>query len=184
MRSSDWCSDVCSADLPEPAMSLSNPISSTRTAPRLATLAVAMLLAVGTATSAHAGAQEDARSANAVRVLTDIQAIPESAIPDKLLDEARAIVVVPDTLKVGLVLGGRRGHGLMSVKTPEGVWSNPVFVKLTGGSLGFKAGVTSAEVVLVFRNYRSLESIVNGQVTPAAAAGENGRARGRKKVGH
>ena len=33
----------------------------------------------------------------------EIQAIPESAIPDKLLDEARAIVVVPDTLKVGLV---------------------------------------------------------------------------------
>src|SRR3546814_1214429 len=89
MRISDWSSDVCSSDLtasrhcgaprllPEPAMSLSNPISSKRTAPRLATLAVAMLLAVGTATSAHAGAQEDARSANAVRVLTDIQAIPD-----------------------------------------------------------------------------------------------------------
>src|SRR3546814_16398628 len=110
-------------------MSLSNPISSKRTAPRLATLAVAMLLAVGTATSAHAGAQEDDRSANAVRVLTDIQAIPESAIPDKLLDEPRAIVVVPDTLKVGLVLGGRRGHGLLSWKQTEGGWSNPVFVK-------------------------------------------------------
>src|SRR3546814_5174493 len=113
----------------------------------------------------------DLRSANAVRVLTDIQAIPESAIPDKLLDEARAIVVVPDTLKVGLVLGGRRGHGLMSVKTPEGVWSNPVFVKLTGGSIGFQAGVQSADVVLVFRNDRSLESIVNGKVTLGADAG-------------
>src|SRR3546814_6993643 len=137
-------------------MSLSNPISSKRTAPRLATLAVAMLLAVGTATSAHAGAQEDARSANAVRVLTDIQAIPESAIPDKLLDEARAIVVVPDTLQVGLVLGGRRGPGLMSVKPPEGVWSNPGFVKLTGGSIGFQADVQWADVGLGFRNDRKI----------------------------
>src|SRR3546814_13230899 len=75
------------------------------------------------------------------------------------------------TLKVGLVLGGRRGHGLMSVKTPEGVWSNPVFVKLTGGSIGFQAGVQSADVVLVFRNDRSLESIVNGKVTLGADAG-------------
>ena len=151
---------------------MSNTLPSTRTAaPRLATLAIAMLLAVGTATSAHAGADEDARSANAVRVLTDIQAIPESAIPDKLLDEARAIVVVPDTLKVGLVLGGRRGHGLMSVKTPEGTWSNPVFIKLTGGSIGFQAGVQSADVVLVFRNDRSLESIVNGKFTLGADAG-------------
>src|SRR3546814_3211867 len=67
--------------------------------------------------------------------------------------------------------GGRRGHGLMSVKTPEGVWSNPVFVKLTGGSIGFQAGVQSADVVLVFRNDRSLESIVNGKVTLGADAG-------------
>src|SRR3546814_9203602 len=127
MRISDWSSDVCSSDLtasrhcgaprllPEPAMSLSNPISSKRTAPRLATLAVAMLLAVGTATSAHAGAQEDARSANAVRVLTDIQAIPESAIPDQLLDEARALEVVPAPHQVGLVPGGRPGPGRLPV---------------------------------------------------------------------
>src|SRR3546814_20268435 len=59
----------------------------------------------------------------------------------------------------------------MSVKTAEGVWSNPVFVKLTGGSIGFQAGVQSADVVLVFRNDRSLESIVNGKVTLGADAG-------------
>ena len=146
---------------------MSNPSFS----PRLALLATALFLSMGVATSAHAGADEDARSANAVRVLTDIQAIPESAIPDKLLDEARAIVVVPDSLKVGLVLGGRSGHGLMSVKNADGTWSNPVFVKLTGGSIGFQAGVQSSDIVLVFRNDRSLESIVNGKVTLGADAG-------------
>jgi lipid-binding SYLF domain-containing protein len=139
--------------------------------PRGALLAVALALSLGVATSAHAGADEDARAQNAVRVLHDIQAIPESAIPDKLLDEARAIVVVPDSLKVGLVLGGRSGHGLMSVKSPDGTWSNPVFVKLTGGSIGFQAGVQSSDIVLVFRNDRSLESIVNGKVTLGADAG-------------
>ena len=104
-------------------------------------------------------------------MLTDIQAIPESAIPDKLLDEGRAIVVVPDTIKVGLVLGGRRGHGLMSVKKPDGTWSNPSFVKLTGGSIGFQAGVQSSDVVLVFRSDRGLDSIVNGKITLGADAG-------------
>jgi lipid-binding SYLF domain-containing protein len=146
---------------------MSNPSSS----PRLALLATALFLSMGVATSAHAGAEEDARSSNAVRVLTDIQAIPESAIPDKLLDEARAIVVIPDSLKVGLILGGRSGHGLMSVKNADGAWSNPVFVKLTGGSIGFQAGVQSSDIVLVFRNDRSLESIVNGKVTLGADAG-------------
>lgn len=146
-----------------------------RSAPLLA-LALAASLA---AAPALAGPREDARAQNAVRVLTDIQAIPESGIPDKLLDEARAIVVVPDTIKAGLILGGRRGMGLLSVKQPDGSWSNPSFVRLTGGSIGFQAGVQSADVVLAFRSDRGLESIVNGKFTLGAdasvAAGPLGR---------
>ena len=134
-------------------------------------LAVLLLALSGIPTVVVAGPTEDERARNAVRVLTDIQQIPESAIPDKLLDEARAIVVVPDTLKIGLVFGGRRGHGLVSVKNPDGTWSNPSFVKLTGGSIGFQAGVQSADVVMVFRSDRGLDSIVNGKITLGADAG-------------
>ncbi|MBB5886260.1 ligand-binding protein SH3 [Xanthomonas sp. LMG 8992] len=135
--------------------------------PRLALLLSTVLFAG----HAVAGPEEDERARNALRVLTDIQKIPEQSIPDKLLDEGRAIVVIPDTLKAGLVIGGRRGHGLMSVKRPDGTWSNPVFVKLTGGSIGFQVGVQSSDVVLVFRNDRSLDNIVNGKFTLGADAG-------------
>jgi len=134
-------------------------------------LAILLLALSAIPTVVVAGPTEDERARNAVRVLTDIQQIPESAIPDKLLDEARAIVVVPDTLKIGLVFGGRRGHGLVSVKNPDGTWSNPSFVKLTGGSIGFQAGVQSADVVMVFRSDRGLDSIVNGKITLGADAG-------------
>ena len=136
--------------------------------PRIAVLLLALTALPAVAV---AGPTEDERARNALRVLTDIQQIPESAIPDKLLDEARAIVVVPDTLKIGLVFGGRRGHGLVSVKNPDGTWSNPSFVKLTGGSIGFQAGVQSADVVMVFRSDRGLDSIVNGKITLGADAG-------------
>ena len=131
-------------------------------------LVLATLLVAGTAV---AGQREDVRAGDAVRVLQQIQSIPEAAIPDRLLDEARAIVVVPDTIKAGFMLGGRRGLGLLAVKTPQGTWSNPVFVKLAGASFGLQAGVQSADVVLVFRNDRSLDSIVNGKVTLGADAG-------------
>jgi lipid-binding SYLF domain-containing protein len=159
---------------PETSMTMPHPT------PSLRATVLACAFAVATAAApAIAGPREDAQAANAVRVLTDIQAIPESAIPDKLLDEARAIVVVPDTIKAGLVIGGRRGRGLMSVKTPEGTWSNPSFVTLTGGSIGFQAGVQSADVVLAFRSDRGLDSIVNGKFTlgadAAVAAGPMGR---------
>ena len=138
--------------------------------PRLPRLAI-FLLALGATATTVAGPIQDERARNAVRVLTDIQQIPESAIPDKLLDEARAIVVVPDTLKIGLVFGARRGRGLVSVKNPDGTWSNPSFVTLTGASIGFQAGVQSADVVLVFRSDRGLDSIVNGKITLGADAG-------------
>ncbi|MEO6155119.1 MAG: lipid-binding SYLF domain-containing protein [Thermomonas sp.] len=145
-------------------------------APRRLTFALAGLLA---ATAAIAGAREDVRAEDAVRVIRQIQSIPESGIPDRLLDEARGIVVVPDTIKAGFFIGGRRGLGMMSVKTADGTWSNPVFVKLAGASFGLQAGVQSADVVLVFRSDRGLESIVNGKFTLGAdasvAAGPVGR---------
>lgn len=137
---------------------------------RLSRLAV-LLAAAAFAGHAVAGPVEDKRATDAVRVLSEIQQIPEQGIPDKLLDEGKAVIVIPDTLKVGLVVGGRRGHGLMSVKNADGSWSQPVFIKLTGGSIGFQAGVQSSDVVLVFRNDRNLDNIVNGKFTLGADAG-------------
>ncbi len=128
---------------------------------------------------AFAGQSEDDRARNAERVLAEIQKIPEQSIPDRLLDEARAVIVIPDTIKAGLVIGGRHGKGVMSVKTADGSWSSPVFVSLTGASIGFQVGVQSSDVVLVIRNDRSLDNIVNGKFTlgadAAVAAGPVGR---------
>ena len=138
---------------------------------RLTLVLAALLATTGATNGAVAGEHEDTRADNALRVMREIQAVPDNSIPDRLLDEARGIVVIPDTIKAGFVIGGRRGLGLMSVKRPDGTWSNPVFVKLTGASVGFQAGVQSSDVVLVFRNDRSLDSIVNGKVTLGADAG-------------
>jgi len=129
------------------------------------------LLLFITAATASAGEREDARVRNAMRVLSEIQSIPESSIPDKLLDEARAIVIVPDTIKVGFGVGGRGGRGVLAVRNADGHWSHPSFVRLAGGSFGFQIGVQSADVVMVFRDQRSLESIVNGKLTLGADAG-------------
>src|SRR5690606_39871980 len=69
--------------------------------PVLPRLAIALLV-LALALPASAGVQEDERARNAVRVLQEIQAIPESGIPAAMFDEAKAIVVIPDTLKIGL----------------------------------------------------------------------------------
>ena len=120
--------------------------------------------------TAFAGQKENDRANNASRVLSEILKIPEESIPSKLLNEAHAIAVIPDVVKLGFVVGGRRGKGLIAVRGSDGTWSNPSFIVLTGGSFGFQAGVQSADVILVFRNGRGVDSIVNGKFTLGADA--------------
>jgi lipid-binding SYLF domain-containing protein len=130
-------------------------------------------------TQALAASKADARARNAVRVLNEIMAAPDKRVPDSLLGKAEAIAVIPDVVKAGFVLGGRHGKGLISVRTPDGTWSNPSFISLTGGSIGFQIGVQSTDVVLVFRTRRSVDGVVNGKFTLGAdvaiAAGPVGR---------
>src|SRR5690349_22326297 len=97
---------------------------------------------------ARAGEEENKLAENAVRVLKEVMEAPDKAIPQDLLENAHAIAVVPDVIKAGLVIGGRHGSGLITVKTRDGVWSNPAFVSMTGGSIGFQAGVSSTDVIL------------------------------------
>ena len=144
---------------------------------RFILLGAAMLLP---AMAAHAGDDTpQMRAQAAVRVLNEIEQAPDKAIPSDLLKDAKAIAVIPDVLKVGFVFGGRRGEGLISVKSPDGTWSNPSFISFGGGSVGFQIGVSSTDVILVFRSQRGVDSIVNGKFTigadASAAAGPVGR---------
>ena len=136
----------------------------------------AILLHIGTAS---AGEQETERANNAVRVLREIMQAPDKRVPSDLLKNAYAVAVIPDVIKAGFVIGGRHGVGMVSVKTNDGTWSNPSFVSMTGGSIGFQAGIQSTDVVLVFRTQRGVDSIVHGKFTLGAdasvAAGPVGR---------
>lgn len=128
---------------------------------------------------AFAGEVEDKRANEAVNVLSEILRIPEDSIPGNLLEEAQAIAVIPNVVKASFVVGGRRGRGLIAIRGQDGTWSNPSFITLTGGSFGFQAGVQSADVILVFRSTRGVDSIVSGKFTVGAdasvAAGPIGR---------
>lgn len=142
---------------------------------RLFVLGLALLPAM----SAQAEDPPLVRASNAVRVLNEVMQAPDKAIPTDLLRDAKAIAVIPDLIKVGFIFGGRRGEGLISVKRPDGTWSNPSFITMTGGSVGFQAGVSSTDVILVFRTERGVDSIVHGKFTlgadASAAAGPVGR---------
>jgi len=112
-------------------------------------------------------------------VFEEMLDIKEQRVPPKLLDEARAVAIIPGVVKAGFVLGGRRGRGVLLVHRDDGSWSAPAFLTITGGSFGLQAGVSSTDVVLVFRNDGSVQSLIDGKVTlggnVSVAAGPVGR---------
>lgn len=147
--------------------------------PRLLLALLLTLPMLALVSPAQAADDEDDRLERAVEVLTEVMRMPEHAIPRKLLEDAYAVAVVPNVVKASFVVGGRHGKGVISIRLPDGTWSTPSFISLTGGSVGFQAGVQSTDVVLVFRSERGVDSIVNGKFTlgadAAVAAGPVGR---------
>lgn len=103
----------------------------------------------------------------------------EESIPSQLMEMAEGIVVIPNLIKAGFGIGGQRGKGIAMMKNSDGTWSDPVFVTLTGGSIGFQAGVQAIDLVMVFTKGSILNSLASGEFTLGGdigvAAGPLGR---------
>jgi len=128
---------------------------------------------------AHADSKEAATIEQSLKVLRELQAIPDTQIPDLLLSKAEGLVILPANVKVGLWFGARFGSGVMLVRNEDRSWSNPVFVKSGGGSFGAQFGGQVSDIVLVLTTRQSIEGITDGKLTlgadASAAAGPVGR---------
>jgi lipid-binding SYLF domain-containing protein len=108
---------------------------------------------------------------DAIRVLEEMMKESDRSIPVGLIEDCAGLAIIPDVIKAGLVIGGRHGKGVLLVRTKGGVWSDPSFIDIKGGSVGWQVGVESADVILVFRTPRSIENITRGKFTLGADAG-------------
>jgi lipid-binding SYLF domain-containing protein len=137
-----------------------------------------LLLATATAAS-HAQVREEARLLLATQVVEELRSQRDQAIPDLLLERAHGIAVFPDVNKAAFVVGGRYGQGVLVVRDKAGGFTNPVFVRLAGGSVGWQIGVQQTDVVLVFTTKAGIDRITSGKMTLGAdasvAAGPVGR---------
>jgi lipid-binding SYLF domain-containing protein len=136
----------------------------------LSLITLAMFL-VGLIASAALAKNEVKDVRDSANVLREIMKIPEKGIPPALLRDAQAIVIVPDVIKGAFIVGGRHGTGVLLVREANGGWSDPVFVSLTGGSVGWQVGGTSTDVILVFKNRKGVEGLLKGKFTLGADAG-------------
>lgn len=142
-----------------------------------AVLAAACLLCAPLV-QARQESNEARRLRDASTVFGEIMAAEDSAIPQAILGKAEGIAIFPSTVKAGFIVGGMRGRGVLSARTPTG-WSAPAFLTLTGGSFGLQIGGQAADIVLVINDRRGLENLVRNQFKLGAdasvAAGPIGR---------
>jgi SH3 domain-containing YSC84-like protein 1 len=139
--------------------------------------AFAVVISIGSTVLAQSPAEQTVLTA--ASVLNEIMAAPVTSIPQNLLADAQGLAIVPGVIKGGFVVGVRHGRGVALVRDEQGAWRPPVFVSLTGGSIGWQAGLQATDVILVFRTPKSVQGLLNGKFTigadAAAAAGPVGR---------
>lgn len=142
-------------------------------------LTLLVLFSIFATLPATAATKEEQKVGDAADVIDQLLRIPESSIPPSLLARAYAIAVIPRVVKIGFGIAGRRGKGILVVRQDDDSWSNPAFVTLTGGSLGWQVGAQSTDIILVFKTRTSVDSIAKGKFTLGAdasvAAGPVGR---------
>ncbi|MFM9058380.1 MAG: lipid-binding SYLF domain-containing protein [Planctomycetaceae bacterium] len=130
--------------------------------------AALVLVAAGAASATAqlappAGAQEIQTVTAARAALEQFAGLQIESIPQTMLEKAEGIAIFPNMIKGGFILGVNFGRGVLMVRRPDRTWSPPVMVTMGGGSLGFQAGVQSADIVLVFATPQSLQGILTGQ---------------------
>jgi len=124
------------------------------------------------------GKEEEAVRAS-IEVLQEIMTVPAEKIPQRMLAGAEGVAIIPKVIKGGFIIGARHGNGTLLIRDENRGWHAPVFVSLTGGSIGWQVGVQSTDVILVFKTKKSVQGILSGKFTlgvdAAAAAGPVGR---------
>ena len=111
-----------------------------------------------------------AQSAKAAKAFDAIMRVPDKAIPLGLVARAKAIAVFPQVIKVAFTVGGEGGRGVVSRHTSAG-WTDPVFLRAGGGSVGPQIGASSTDFFLLLMNDESVESLMKDRFELGGEAG-------------
>ena len=112
------------------------------------------------------------------KVLNEIMATPDKAIPDKVMRNAKCIAVIPSMVKIAIGFGGNHGKGVATCRTESG-WSAPAPITITGGSWGLQLGGQAVDLVMIINDDSGMQHLLSSKfklgADASAAAGPVGR---------
>src|ERR1700680_735718 len=117
----------------------------------------------------------------AAKVLTEIMATPDKAIPNKVMSDAKCLAIIPNMVKIAIGFGGSHEKGIATCRTPNG-WSAPAPITITGGSWGLQLGGQAVDLVMVVMSDQGMQHLLSSKfklgAEASAAAGPVGRDAG------
>lgn len=116
----------------------------------------------GTATAPRDTAALVATAAKAAKEITALQ---KRKIPPALFKEATAVIIFPKVAKKSFMVSGGNAGGFLMVREKSGGWSSPLFITITGGTLGWQIVGDPMDIILVLRNNRQVDALLKGAVT-------------------
>lgn len=143
---------------------------------RYTALLAASLLTIGAVpTSAFAATEQEQLVTKAETTFSNFESDPDMKWFRDNIGKAKAVLIAPEIVKAGFILGGSGGRGVLLARNAKtGKWVGPAFYTLATGSVGFQAGISVSEVVMLVMTEKGLNSLlstsfkVGGDVSVAA----------------
>jgi lipid-binding SYLF domain-containing protein len=130
----------------------------------------AAALALGLAATPAAAAEKGELLHDANITVDHLKHDPAFGTARTMLQNARAVYIVPHLVKGGFIFGAEGGDGVLLRRTGHG-WSAPRFYSMGSASFGLQAGLEKAELVFIINSQRALSGIEHGNFKIGAGAG-------------
>ncbi|MDJ0896766.1 MAG: YSC84-related protein [Alphaproteobacteria bacterium] len=129
------------------------------------TIAALALLAAPASAHAQAISKPQLIIDDALQTVRKLKSDPKIPGFQKLLNRAKAVLIFPEVLRAGFVIGGQGGSGVLLVRHGDQLgaesWSYPSFHTMGAGSIGLQLGVEAQEIILIIQDYDALLAIIN-----------------------
>jgi len=133
-------------------------------------LAAAALTAVVFTLPAQAASDKAELLHDANRTVDALRHDPAFGTARTMLQNARAVYIVPHLVKGGFIFGAEGGDGVLLRRNGHG-WSEPRFYGMGSASFGLQAGLEQAQLVFIINSDQALAGIEHGNFKIGAGAG-------------
>jgi SH3 domain-containing YSC84-like protein 1 len=126
---------------------------------RLCSGAMIAAAAIGFVANANAQGEQQVLVDQASTTLSNFMRDPEMKWLQQNIGRAKAVLISPEIVKAGFIIGGSGGRGVLVAKN-GGKWVGPAFYTLATASVGFQAGIAASEMVTLVMTDKGMNSLM------------------------